>query len=117
MVLVLTILVSSTWNKYNVPKSLAVDPVLVTGPFLLIMLIYIWIKLMCNEATWHVGPLKRVILRGALAFVLAVACWVIEELGALPCPTAFTLHPFWHVCSAYALLCWCGAWTPMHIRA
>lgn len=106
MVLVLTILTASAWNEYNVPKNLAFDPVLVTGPVLLLAFGYIWIKLMYSTATWHVGRLKRVVLSGIISFCLAAASWFIEENGYLPCPTMFTLHPLWHLLSAYALLCW-----------
>ena len=96
-------------NEYNVPKSLALEPVLAIGPLLMISFVYVWVKLMCNNATWHVGKLKRVILRGALSFILACGCWFIEELGVMPCPHPFTLHPFWHLFAAYALLSWCDA--------
>lgn len=106
MILVLTILAASAWNEYNVPKNLAWDPVLATGPALVLIFGYIWFKLMYSKATWHVGRLKRVVLGGVVSFVLSTACWMIEENGYLPCPTMFTLHPLWHLLSAYALLCW-----------
>ena len=55
LILVLTILVSFTWNPYNVPLLLAMDPILVSGPFLLLTLTYMWVRLMCSAASWHVG--------------------------------------------------------------
>ena len=106
MILVLTILVACVWNEYNVPKNLVFDPVLVTGPVLVLVFGRIWFKLMHSKATWHVGRLKRVVLGGVISFVLSVTCWMIEEGGYLPCPTTFTLHPLWHLLSAHALLSW-----------
>ena len=74
LVLMMALLISFVWNEYNVPKSLALEPVLAIGPLLMISFVYVWVKLMCNNATWHVGKLKRVILRGALSFILACGC-------------------------------------------
>ena len=100
-------LVGFAWTKYNIPTALAelVDPVLVTGPGSGVIMLFIWAKLMTNDATWHLGKLKRTIIRGFLALLLATTFWVLEEAGAIPCPSVLTLHPLWHIFSAHALLC------------
>tara|TARA_B100000767_G_scaffold261741_1_gene273686 strand:- start:397 stop:1092 length:696 start_codon:yes stop_codon:yes gene_type:complete len=104
--LILIMLVGFTWTKYNIPTALAtVDPVLVTGPGAGVILIFVWAKLMTNDATWHLGKLKRTIIRGFFALVLATIFWLLEEAGAMPCPSVLTLHPLWHIFSAHALLC------------
>lgn len=99
-------LVGFTWTKYNIPKALAtVDPILVTGPGSGIILTFVWAKLMTNDATWHLGKMKRTIIRGFFALLLATTFWVLEEAGVVPCPSVITLHPLWHIFSAHALLC------------
>lgn len=106
LLLVLLMLVGFTWTKYNIPKALAaVDPILVTGPGSGVVMIIVWAKLMTNDATWHLGRLKRTIIRGFFALLLATTFWVLEEAGVLPCPSVLTLHPLWHIFSAHALLC------------
>ena len=103
------------WNEEHVPQAMLVDPVVVTGPIILLILTYLWGKLMCADSSWHVGQLKRVILRAFVAFILACLCWFAEELGFTPCPSAFTLHWLWHVLSAYALLGWCALPRPIRL--
>ena len=106
LALILVMLVGFTWNKYNIPRALAtVDPVLVTGPGAGVILTVVWAKLMTNDATWHLGKLKRTIIRGFFALALATTFWVLEESGVTPCPSVLTLHPLWHIFSAHALVC------------
>lgn len=64
------------------------------------------LSLAYGHATWHLGLVKRVFLRGQLIFFVGAACWASEETGMLPCPMRFSLHPIWHVCVAHTLMAW-----------
>jgi len=64
------------------------------------------VSLAYGRATWHLGRVKRVFLRGQVFFLIGTMCWLSEEAGVLPCPNRFSLHPIWHVCVAHTLMAW-----------
>jgi len=107
LVIVCAMLFSVSWNRSTTPKAFEnVDmSTLALLPCSAIAVVGM-ISLAYGRATWHLGRVKRVFMRGTLIFVVGIACWLSEEAGALPCPTRFTLHPVWHVCSAHSLMAW-----------
>lgn len=64
-------------------------------------------KLLYGDATWHHGPPKRVFLRGTFIFIISWACWCLNEAKlVIACPAPISLHVFWHLGAAHALLAW-----------
>ena len=101
------VMFSISWTECNVPSSVGVATVQVmmilpcAGVILGSMLVLAY-----GKATWHLGKIKRVFLKGTMANLIGVTCWVVEELGVLECPAIISLHPMWHVAAAYSLLAW-----------
>ena len=103
----LFILFACSWNTCNVPSSAAMldMQVLMLLPCAAVGFLSM-ITLAYGQAAWHLGKLKRTFLRGTLTYFVGAACWMLEEQGLIACPTTFSLHPIWHITSAYALLSW-----------
>lgn len=101
------ILFAIAWTRCNVPASAYVVDAAVIGlvPGAAVALASM-ITLAYGNATWHLGHLKRVFLRGTLIFAAGASFWVADEMGLLPCPSFFGLHALWHLCSAHALMAW-----------
>ena len=76
------------------------------GPATFGITLVMFCRLACGKATWHLGALKRIVLRGTAAAFVGTACWFIEQTGALPCPAPISLHPVWHLCAAFAMTHW-----------
>ena len=103
------ILLTISWTPYSVPPGIVglfdmpiagLVPVMAVGARYMVALAY-------GRATWHLGRLKRVFLRGTIIFFLGFMGWMLEEVGGvLACPAPITLHSVWHVCSAHALMAW-----------
>ena len=70
----------------NVAPSAASTLAAAMGPATFGIALVMFCRLACGKATWHLGALKRIVLRGTAAAFVGTACWFIEQTGALPCP-------------------------------
>ena len=108
IVVVSIILFTVAWNPCNVaPAANMLDmPIVALMPSATLGLVSM-ITLAYGKATWHLGKLKRVFLRGTLVYIFGALAWTIEEqIGLFSCPRAFTMHSVWHLTSAFSLLSW-----------
>ena len=104
--LALALTTSIAWTPSNVAPSAAFDLAAAMGPATFGITLVMFCRLACGKATWHLGALKRIVLRGTAAAFVGTACWFIEQTGALPCPAPISLHPVWHLCAAFAMTHW-----------
>ena len=98
------------WNSANLPASVYSRfdlGLMAFNPIAVIVVTFGVFTLSYGKATWHMGHAKRTAIRAVVVSLFGTACWAIEELGVFRCPSPVSLHPFWHVSIAYALMAWC----------
>ena len=108
MIMVTMMILTVSWSSQNVPAAIAeqFDASFVATLPSGILILFGSIALVYGRNSWHIGRAKRVFLRGQASCFVAIAVWMSEEAGLIPCPQAFSMHPIWHVLGAHALISW-----------
>ena len=104
--ILLILLCFIVWVPENTPAELSMDMTATGIPVVGGIALIVMLRLTYRRSSWHVGVVKRILLRATFIHLLGAVLWVVEESKLMPCPYPITFHSVWHLCSAHSLVAW-----------